>query len=135
MAVERAIKYPETIPGELIEFPSVVREPSLPLPLETQHLDLYDASREGTESLPQLAKSVLIFMIRQEEKLMGGKKSLRDKACVSLSAKERATEKFLEFVAENEAMSKLDTTFLAEITKKSPQSIQEFLKERLIKSA
>lgn len=135
MAVERAINYPETIPGELIKFPKAVREPSLPSPLGTQHLDLYDSSRDGTESLPQLAKTVLVFMIRQEEELMGEKRSLRDKECVSLSARERATSRFLEFVAENEAMSRLDMAFLAQITKRSSQTIQEFFKERSAKSA
>lgn len=136
MAVERvAFELPEVSGGKVISFPAIVKEPSLPSPLGNQHLDLYDSSKEGLESLPQLAKVILLTMVMQEEESIKAKRSARDKECVAFSARERASVRFLEFVAENEAMSKLSTDFLAKITKRSPTSILEFFKERSKKSA
>lgn len=97
--------------------------------------ELYDCSREGTESLPQLARVILSVMLKQENELVKPNKQHRDiETCVNI-ARERANDRFLEFVSENEAMSSLDVEYLSELTRRSPVSISAFFEDRARKSA
>lgn len=109
MALEEA-ELPYKRPGKLIEFKP--KSPNFP--------DLYDASRAGTESFPQLARSILLVMIEQESETTKG----YDRQFI----RQKATDRFLEFIKQNEAMRKnLPPEAISDITRIPVTAINQLL--------
>ncbi len=107
MALEKA-ELPYVRSGELIGFKP--RSPRSP--------DLYDASRAGTESYPQLARSVLLVMIDQENEKTKG----YDRQFI----RQKATERFIEFLRQNDAMRQnLPVETVSEITQISVTALNK----------
>ncbi len=109
--------------GKIIPFPRITRE-GLPAHVGDPDSDLYDSSREGTETFPQLARLILVKMIGDER--IAGKGN----------ARERATDRFLEFVSETSAISaNLGLDDISKLTGRSPAVLSEHFKKKEEKSA
>lgn len=128
MAIEKgAFKSPQR-GGTIVHFPRIIRE-GLPAHVGDPDSDLYDSSREGTESFPQLAKFILVKMV-EDERI----KARRRKFDLT-SVRERAADRFLEFVAGNSAMSEhLTVNDIARLTRRSPQAISTYFESKITKS-
>lgn len=90
----------------------------------------YDSSRFGTESLPQLARLVYSTMVDEEIRLSASTRSSITFRINTKSAIDKAKNRFLEFVSENDTMSKLDPNFIAELINRSPIAVSTFFKEK-----
>lgn len=116
--------------GVIVQFPRIIREATSPTNVGDPDSDLYDSSREGTESFPQLARFILVKMVEDERT-----KARRKKFDLTFT-RERATDRFLEFVAGNSAMSEhLSIDDISRLTQRSPQAISKYFESKVAKPA
>lgn len=107
------------VEAKRFDVPAEIDADIIPFKLRTPDFqDLYDGSRQGTESFPQLGKVILLTMIEEESRKAQG----NDRQFI----RERATDRFLDFVLQNEALSlNLCIADLSDITKKSQEAISK----------
>lgn len=114
----------------IVQFPKIIREGNLPANAGDPDSDLYDSSREGTESFPQLARFILVKMV-EDERIKAGRKKF-DLTFV----RERAADRFLEFVAGNSAMSEhLSVDDIARIIRRHPLTVSKYFESKGAKTA